>query len=130
MKRTPTTPDAETGISRVAWSVGLIGLGATVVAGLASGPRALFGVGAGALIGIANLFALAFLVRRLIAPSRPSGQWGAAVALKLLVLLAGVFWLLKSGRVDVLPLVIGYATLPLGIVVGQIATPTPIEKES
>src|SRR5262245_32597043 len=101
MKNHPTTPDAaaleragETGISRVAWSVVVIGVVATALAGWLGGARALAGVAAGALIGIANLFALAFLVRRLIAPTRPKGQWGLAAALKLVGLLAGVFLLL------------------------------------
>jgi hypothetical protein len=131
MKKAPTTStDSDSGISRIGWSVVLIGAVATVVGGFVGGPRALLGVGAGSLIGVANLFALTFLVRRLIAPSRPKGQWGAAAALKLVLLLGGVFLLLKSGRIDVLALIIGYATLPLGIVVGQIATPTPVEGES
>jgi len=130
MKKTPTDPDSDSGISRVAWSVFAIGVGFTVVGGFVGGARAVTSVGAGAAIALSNLFVLAFLVRRLISPSRPTGQWGAAVALKLLVLLAGVFLLWKSGRVDVLSLIIGYVSLPLGIVVGQIATPTPVEKES
>jgi hypothetical protein len=130
MKKTQTTADNETSIARVAWAVVAVGVVATGVAGWVSGPRALLGVALGALIGLANLLTLSFLVRRLIAPAQPKKRWAAAAAIKLVVLLGGVFLLVQSGQIGVLPLILGYAALPLGIVVGQLATPVPVEEES
>ena len=46
--------------------------------------------------------------------------WGAFGALKFAALLFVVFIVLKNGWAEVTPLVLGYASLPIGIVVGQL----------
>jgi len=46
-------------------------------------------------------------------------------ALKFAALLLLVWIVLRNGWAEVLPLAIGYAALPLGVVIGQLGRPAP-----
>jgi hypothetical protein len=86
------------------------------------------GLGAllGGLLATANLWIMARVAAAFIA-QRGTTPWAAIAAIKLLVLLGAVWLVLKSGVVPPLSLVLGYASLPIGITVGSLFGPKPPE---
>ncbi len=128
MKKTKTT-EAERPPTRTIGTVALFGVTMAVIAVFASGGRAALGVAIGAFVAVANLALISLLVRRLL-----SGEnrlpWGAVSLVKLVALFGGLYLLLKSGWVELLPLLIGYGALPLGIVFGQEPARAPAKEES
>jgi hypothetical protein len=104
------------------WSI--LGLGAAfaLVALGAAGTRASLSVAAGAGLGAVNLWALGRIVRGLLAPGGPVGSWVALGVIKLGLVLGALYVLIRNGFADILPLALGLATLPLGIVIAQIVS--------
>jgi hypothetical protein len=101
------------------WPV--LGVGVVLVAlapFIVSVEHAREGVAIGALVAAANLAAIGFVVRGVMRGALVS--WGALAALKFALLLFAVWIVLKNHWAGPLPLVLGYAALPLGIVVGQL----------
>jgi hypothetical protein len=95
----------------VAVSGGLLLVGS----GSLFGVRAMAAVALGVVIAISNLWTLERFVRVYLASER--GRWAGVAILKSAVLFALVALLVKSGAVDVLPLILGFGALPLGVVV-------------
>jgi hypothetical protein len=88
-----------------------------------SEPGSTLGVAIGAVLAVANLWAVALVVRGFL---RGQGlSWGPIGALKFGALLFAVAIVLKNQWADALPLAAGYAALPLGIVFGQLSRRSP-----
>ena len=100
------------------WAVALCGVLLTLASPFVLGQRGMLGVALGALIAGLNLWALARVVRALLAGA--GLPWVVLGGLKLLGLLALVGLILKLGVTTLLPLGFGYAALPLGIVLSQL----------
>lgn len=96
----------------------VVGAVLTLLAPFVVGSRDALGVAIGAAIGAANLWAIANVVRGLVRGS--ALPWGAVATLKFGALLFVVWVVLKNHWAAVGPLALGYAALPLGIVVGQL----------
>jgi hypothetical protein len=124
--KTTTKTDSAT-LARTIWSVALVGVAMVIIAVFVGGWRAAFSVAVGAGTGVANLVVIGILVRKLI--SGRSLPWGVVSFVKLVVLFGGLFLLLKTGVVQILPLVIGYGALPLGITLGQRPIPQTADEE-
>ena len=124
-----TTTEHDRGVVRTLFAVALIGLVSTVSAFWLSGARAGLSVGIGAVVAALNLWVMLFVVRGLIAQKKSSLPWGLIAVLKFAVLIAGLFVLVKSGWVDVIALLIGYAALPLGIAAAQLGVPRAAQEE-
>lgn len=119
METTTQSDDRE--LLRSYWAVSGAGVVLSVGVGVTWGPAWAVGALVGALIATANLYVLARSVSGLLAgQSRP---WGIVVALKFVVLLALTFVLLGSGWVSPLALALGFAALPLGIVIATLLPP-------
>ena len=86
-----------------------------------------FGVGvlAGGVIAVANLAVLARIVQAFLTKKGNTLPWAIIAVLKLVLLLGGVWMLLKSELVSGLPLVIGYMSLPVGAVAASLFGPKP-----
>lgn len=96
----------------------VVGATLTLLAPFVVGSRDAAGVAIGAAIGAANLWAIANVVRGLV---RGAGlPWGVLATLKFGALLFVVWIVLKNHWAAVGPLALGYAALPLGIVIGQL----------
>ena len=118
----------------------IIGAGLALGAFNLYGTRAAYSVLVGAAIAVANLLTMRAIIRALIpAPDQaenveggtPEGEtgeaeppktkghaasaWAVVAALKILVLIGGLWFLLSRQLVDPMPLVVGYGVLPLGI---------------
>ena len=100
--------------------VGVAGSGALLlaVACAFSGARTTAAVALGVVLAVSNLWVLERLVRVYLQSER--GRWAGVALVKAAVLFSAVFVLVKTGAVSVLPLVLGFAALPLGVVVGAL----------
>lgn len=104
-------------------TVAVIGLLSTCACAFAFGVYPAISVFVGAAIAWANLYGLARIVQ-LIAPAddakprKGAGGWVVFALLKV-VLAVGLVWVLwKLGLVQPLPLLAGFASLPIGIAIG------------
>ncbi len=99
------------------------GLFAAVAATVFSA-RAGLSCGIGAAIAASNLYALAKIIGALVTPgaSRSAVGWVFALLMKMAILFGGIWLLLTWGVVTVVPLVVGYMTLPLGIAIGSLVS--------
>jgi hypothetical protein len=125
--KTPTKTESAT-VTRTLWSVALVGVAFAIIAVFVGGFRAAASVAVGATVGAANLWVIAILVRKLVSGNSRL-PWGAVSFIKLVVLFGGLFLLLKTGVVQILPLVIGYGALPLGITLAQRPIPQTADEE-
>ena len=119
---------------------GTAGTGAlfTIIAVFAGGLRAASSVALGAALATGNLYILARLVRRggLVRVGQntgglvrvrqnnaaPNRGLGFFVFLKMAALLFAAFLVLNFGLADPLPFVVGCAALPVGLVLGTLAS--------
>lgn len=98
--------------------LGVAATGALLLAGSGAlfGVRAMAAVAVGVVLAVSNLWVLERLVRVYLASER--GRWAGIALVKAAVLFGLVALLVKSGAVDVGPLVFGFGALPLGVIVG------------
>lgn len=92
------------------------------------GARVGVGVLVGALIGGANFWGLAWIVRGFVVENASRFPLTLFALLKLLVLFGGIYLLVREGVVDILPLVVGYGALPIGIALSQRAPQPALKK--
>jgi hypothetical protein len=113
-----TGEERPTSLSGLIAPVLIAGVVLTLIAPFVVGTRDAVGVAIGAAIGAANLWAIANVVRGLVRGN--ALPWGALATLKFGALLFVVWVVLKNHWATVAPLAMGYAALPLGIVIGQL----------
>jgi hypothetical protein len=120
----PASTD-QIGISSALRSVAVVGLLLTVASPLVLGFALLPSVALGAAVATFNLWAILRVVRAFLYPVGARAPWILFAMFKLVALFAGVSLLVHSGSAQVLPLLIGFAALPLGIVVSQLKSAAP-----
>ena len=120
----PASTD-ENGISTASWSVTAVGVLLVVVAPMASGTLSRFSVLVGVLLALANLWMVTRFVKAFLFPAGVRAPWVLLALLKLTALFVGVWFLVRNGSAQVLPLLVGYAALPLGIVVSTLKSAAP-----
>src|SRR5262245_34288976 len=126
-----TGRNAEHGtIAAAIWAVLAVGVVASVVAGIAAGPRALIGVSAGAAIAAINLWAVSRIIRAFASPGEPRLPWALIAIAKFSALFGAVIGLVSLGVTDLISLLIGYGALPIGIVASQFRSTPAIRGES
>lgn len=111
----PSTGENENGVKRALVAVMLSGAVAVLSTLALSGSEGAFSALAGALLAVANLWLLDRLVRGFFAGSGSRAPWGLVALVKFGLLLAGAYALLRAGVMP-LYLALGYASLPVGIV--------------
>lgn len=89
------------------------------------GGRTAVGVLVGAGIATLNLWALAKIASAFLSRRGPAPLWAILAFGKLLILVSGVYMLLKEGLVSGLHLAIGYAAMPIGITAGSLLAKPP-----
>ncbi|HEY3254838.1 MAG TPA: hypothetical protein VGJ91_12850 [Polyangiaceae bacterium] len=77
-------------------------------------------VALGVLLAVANLWAISRTVRGFLHPAGARSPWISLAMLKFAVMFLGVLFLVRGGYAKLLPLVIGYAAMPVGIVIAQL----------
>jgi hypothetical protein len=108
-----------TSLTAVAAVAVTLSLGALAIFGWS----AALGVALGGLVATANLWVLAHIARGVLAEGGRRSLWAIAGAAKLLALLGGAWFLLRSGQVSGVALAAGYAALPAGITLASLTAP-------
>jgi hypothetical protein len=91
------------------------------------GPQHMLGIAIGAAIGVANLWAIASVVRGLVQGN--ALPWSVVAAVKFAAVLFVVFIVLKNHWASAVSLAIGYSALPVGIVIGQLGRGAAARRE-
>jgi hypothetical protein len=115
--------DDDQGVRTALWAIALCGVALTLGSPFVLGKQAVVGVALGSLIAAFNLWSLARIVRAFM--NGAGLPWVLLAALKLLGLLAVVALVLQLGITTVIPLTVGYAALPVGIVFAQLGAARP-----
>jgi hypothetical protein len=100
----------------------------TVVVLVAFGFRPAAGVGVGGAIATLNLVVFARMAEAFLARRGTAIPWGIVGLLKLTLLLGGVWLIIRHDVVGAGWLALGYASLPLGITLGSLFGPKPIDE--
>jgi hypothetical protein len=115
--------DEDQGLRAALWAIAITGALLTVGSPFVLGARGIVGVALGSGIAALNLWSLGRIVRAFM--NGAGLPWVLLGALKLVGLLALVALVLQLGITTVLPLAIGYAALPVGIVFAQLGAARP-----
>lgn len=94
----------------------LVGALLTLGVGLSYGVRLVPSVALGATTAALNLLLIGRTVRAFLGRSGAPVFWGVALVLKMTLLFGGLFLLVKVGWVSLLPFLLGFGSMPLGIV--------------
>ena len=117
---TATESTEPNGIATAIWSVAIVGALFTVAAPTLLGGGSRLSVALGVLLAMANLWAISRTVRGFLHPAGARSPWVSLAMLKFAVMFLGVLFLVRGGYAKLLPLVIGYAAMPVGIVIAQL----------
>jgi hypothetical protein len=122
--------DEDQGLRAALWAIALTGAVLTLGSPFVLGRSGIAGVALGSAIAAFNLWALGRIVRAFM--NGAGLPWVLLAALKLVGLLVLVAVVLKLGLTTVIPLAVGYAALPVGIVFAQLgaARPRPVTSPS
>jgi len=113
------------GIASAIWSVAIVGALFTAGAPVLLGAGSRLSVALGALLAMGNLWAISRTVRGFLHPAGARSPWISLAMLKFAVMFLGVLFLVRGGYAKLLPLVIGYAAMPVGIVISQLKSSAP-----
>jgi hypothetical protein len=111
----------KTAADRLSYYVIALGLIVVLAVYGAMGAHAARSAGVGVCVGLANWYLLRFIVGRLLSGGQKS-QLGAAGLLfvKMGLLIGGLFVLLRSGMVELIPFTLGVSTLVVGVLAGSL----------
>ncbi|HEV8245725.1 MAG TPA: ATP synthase subunit I [Polyangiaceae bacterium] len=107
------------------WCIAGSGLALALVSFKLFGTHGLLGSLIGSAIAFVNLWAVARIVRGMLGSSRTRSRWALLAVVKFTLLISIVYVLVSHAVTPVLPLAIGYASLPIGVVIGQLWTAAP-----
>jgi hypothetical protein len=79
----------------------------------------------GGLVATVNLWAFAHIGRGMLGGEGKRRLWGLLGGLKLVALIVIFFLLMQSGELSGLGMAAGYASLPLGVAIGNFLAPPP-----
>jgi hypothetical protein len=117
---TATESTDQNGIASAIWSVAIVGALLTAGAPTLLGASSRSSVAVGVLLAVANLWAISRTVRGFLYPAGARSPWIPLAMFKFAAMFLGVLFLVRGGYAQLLPLVIGYAALPVGITISQL----------
>jgi hypothetical protein len=126
--KTTTNTDRK-GMAAALWGVAVVGVLLTLAAPVLLGAGAAPSAAIGAALALGNLWALSRLVQSFLQGTGARLPWLVVSVLKFCALFLIVAVLVRAGHAAVLPLMLGFAALPLGIVASQLRTSSPAESE-
>jgi hypothetical protein len=119
--------DKDQGVLGLVWPVLAVGVVLTLLAPFViAHEQAHRSVAIGALLAAGNLAAIGLVVRGVMRGALLS--WGSLASVKFMLLLGAVWLVLKNHWAGAAPLALGYAALPLGIVIGQLLRAAPVRQ--
>ena len=123
---TATESTDPNGIASANWAVAIVGVLLTVSAPTFLGSDSRMSVAIGVVLAIGNLWAISKTVRGFLHPAGARSPWISLAMLKFAVMFLGVLFLVRGGYAKLLPLVIGYAAMPVGIVIAQLKSASAV----
>ncbi len=126
---TATETTEQHGIATAIWSVAIVGALLTAGAPALLGSSSRLSVGIGALLAVGNLWAISRTVRGFLYPAGTRASWIPLAMLKFAAMFLGVLFLVREGYAELLPLVIGYGALPVGITISQLKSAPPASEK-
>ncbi|HVJ17865.1 MAG TPA: hypothetical protein VM686_20730 [Polyangiaceae bacterium] len=126
---TSASTDQRTVLKSALWSVALVAPVLAVIAFFTFGARGVLASIAGSALALVNLWAVARIVRGLVEEARLRSRWSLLALFKMIALIGTVFALVASG-LPVLAVAIGYAAMPIGILIGQLWAPAPADDDA
>lgn len=102
------------------WAIAILGAVASVVAFFFYDGRTALSIALGAALGAGNLWAIARIVRGFLAARGARAPWTLMALVKMSALFGIWMLLLATGFVELMPLVIGFGALPIGIVASEL----------
>jgi hypothetical protein len=126
---TATESTDQNGIASAIWSVAIVAALFTAAGPTLLGANTRLSIALGGLLAVANLWAIARTVRGFLHPAGARSPWVSLAMLKFAVMFLGVLFLVRGGYAKLLPLVIGYAALPVGIVIAQLKSAPAASRE-
>ncbi len=120
MSMTRPASDEQKVVTASIVAIALLGIAGSVIAGVFLSLRAGLSVAMGASAAAANLWLLSFLIRHWFQPGASPAPWALITLFKFGGLIALLYVLVASGLAQAVPLILGFGTLPLGIVAGQL----------
>lgn len=118
--KTANDSRTDSGLTRSFGAVGVFGLLLSLGSiAVVDDWRDTWSVAAGACIAFSNFWMTAYLVRGFVEPAGVRLPWTLIAVVKLILVLGVVYVLLQRGILSLLPMVVGFGALPLGIVFGQ-----------
>lgn len=89
------------------------------------GVRSGIGVAIGGAIAPLNLWVFAQVGEAFLSRRGATAPWTAIAIVKLVLLLGGVWLILRSGIASGLQMIVGYSALPVGVTIGSLFGPKP-----
>jgi len=117
---TATESTEPNSIASAIWSVAIVGALLALAAPTLLGAGTRVSVAIGVLLALANLWAISRTVRGFLHPAGARSPWISLAMLKFAAMFLGVLFLVRGGYAKLLPLCIGYAAMPVGIVISQL----------
>ena len=117
----------QNGLFGLIFPVAIAAVVLTMLAPFVVGMDQASGVAVGGALATLNLAAIALVVRGVMRGAVLS--WGALATVKFALLVFVTWIVIKNHWAGVFPLALGYAALPLGIVVGQLTRAAPARRE-
>ncbi|HEX3855521.1 MAG TPA: hypothetical protein VHW01_31375 [Polyangiaceae bacterium] len=117
---TATESTDQSSIATAIWSVAIVGACLTAGAPTLLGASSRVSIAVGVVLAVANLWAISRTVRGFLYPAGVRSAWIPLAMLKFALMFLGILFLVRGGYVHLLPLVIGYAALPVGITISQL----------
>ena len=102
----------------VAWAIAASVVVLALACGVTKGARFGVGVGVGGVIGFANFLVLAKILESMTGKGNGAAFWGLVYVMKIVLLFGGVALLLHTGLLSGVGMVVGFAALAPGIVLG------------
>jgi hypothetical protein len=112
--KTTKTADRDPSLSVAYVCVAGSGVMLLIASAVYFGARASAGVALGVVLAVSNLWLLERVVRVYLMSE--GGRWALMALVKSTALFATIGLLVKTGAIDVLPLVAGFGALPVGVV--------------
>ena len=119
------SPQGDGNVATALWSVAIVGLVLSLLSLQVFGPGGVVSTALGGALAVLNLWLIARMVRGFLGGG-PGRAWGPIGMIKLAALFIVLAIILKRGLAEVLPLALGYAALPLGIVLAQLKPTQPV----
>jgi len=125
---TSASSDQRAALKGAMWSIALLGPILALCGFLLFGVMGLMASAMGSVLAFFNLWAVARIVRGLVEEPRLRARWSLLAVLKMSALIGAVFSLVLSG-LPILAIAVGYAAMPIGIVIGQLWVPAPADDD-